>query len=301
MEALVSIIILNWNGLNDTVECLKSLSQINYKNYEIILVDNNSEGNDVLVFKNEYKSYYTHLILNSENIGFAGGNNIGIKYALRNKPDFILLLNNDTVVEPNFLTNLISKSDCDENIGIITPMICYYSEKSKVWHADGEISKVRASGFANGMGRDKEKYQYEKLCSFASGCSMLINSNVFETVGFLDENYFLYLEDTDFCNRVVIGGYKILYTGSSIVYHKINGASLNNNLLPLHYVTRNRFYFASKMKSKIKVFSFTYLVIVVVAKIFIFYLTGRSDKSRVLVRSMKAYFNKNLGRAENIL
>lgn len=126
----VAIIILNWNGWKDTIECLKSLNNLNYKNYEVIVVDNGSTDNSVEKIKEyiENKPKFK-LIANEKNLGFAGGNNIGIRYALNNEFEYILLLNNDTVVDENFLKPMVELLESSDDIGFVGPKTYFYDKK----------------------------------------------------------------------------------------------------------------------------------------------------------------------------
>lgn len=294
MTPKVSIIILNWKGLEDTSECLKSLQKIDYNNYEVIVVDNNSEGEDVKVIKEKFGSFIKTVIVNNKNLGFSGGNNVGIKFALESNTDYILLLNNDTTVEPDFLSELVKKSNQSKNIGILTPMINYYSENDIIWCAGGYISKFRGSGFAYGYNKNFTAFKNDHFCDFASGCCMLIDRKVFEKVGLLDENYFLYLEDTDYCQRTINAGYKILYVGSSRIYHKVfSTTSKNNALLPIYYSTRNRLYFTKKNNG-------IYLFTIVLYLFFVFSIKAALNRFNekfiaVTLQSFKDFFMNNMG------
>src|SRR4030042_2187559 len=132
MNPKVSIIILNWNGLEDTIECLNSLKKITYPNYKVILVDNGSKGNDARVLREKFGDYI-HLIENDRNYGYAKGVNIGIRYALANSAsEYILLLNNDTVVAPDFLNQLVKLAESDSSVGIVGPKTYYYGSSSRL-------------------------------------------------------------------------------------------------------------------------------------------------------------------------
>ena len=124
----VTIILLNWNGKEDTIECLESLKHITYPNYEILLVDNGSTDGSVECFRERYPGM--EIIENGENLGFAEGNNVGIRRAMDEGADYVLLLNNDTVVDPEFLGELVKVGESDPKIGIVGPKICYYNNKS---------------------------------------------------------------------------------------------------------------------------------------------------------------------------
>ena len=144
----VNIVIVNWNGLEDTSELLKSLSKISYSNFFIVIVDNNSANDEAEKLEKSGQAK-THIIKCKENLGFAGGNNVGIKYSLEQKADYILLLNNDTRVNPDFLEILVNKYEStDSQAGIVAPRINYYYEPKKIWSDGGNISRMRGSGFA---------------------------------------------------------------------------------------------------------------------------------------------------------
>lgn len=296
MKPNIYIIILNWNGLNDTFECLKSLRQVTYPNFEVIVVDNDSTGNDVEVLKEKYGSFVFKFIINESNLGFSGGNNVGIKYAMENGSDYILLLNNDTIVEPDFLSIMIDNSDKNENVGILTPMITYFNDKDKIWSAGGNISRLKASGFTFGHNKNAADYRFNKTCTFGSGCCMLIKREVIEEVGLLDENYFLYLEDTDYCQRTADAGYKLFYVGESRIYHKVfSTTGRSNDLLPLYYSIRNRLYFARKNFSRTYILSFFYLLLVFLFKSII---VNKLDKNmlKIVYLSFKDFLRNRMGK-----
>jgi GT2 family glycosyltransferase len=272
----VQIIILNWNGYSDTSELLDSLKQINTPEIKIIVVDNNSFGNDVELLENNYKDF-TRVLKSDSNLGFAGGNNFGIQKALESNPDYILLINNDTIVEPNFLSVLLNKFNADEKIGIVAPQINYYNEPKKIWSAGGKVSRIRGSGFAVSNKMENEISQTDRFVDFVSGCCMLIKKEVFQNVGLFDENYFLYLEDTDLCYRVNKAVYKIVVTPKSKIFHKVNKSTQKNySTLPLYYTTRNRLYFAKKNFSETFIFTFLYILISMLLKSFYWFVTGKS-------------------------
>lgn len=300
LEPKICVIILNWNGVTDTSECLSSFSKINYENYEVIVVDNNSYGNDVDLLNEQHGDYLKEIIVNDSNYGFAGGNNVGIKYALNGDADLILLLNNDTIVEKNFLNELVAGLNSNEDIGILTPMINYYSRRDTIWSAGGYISKMKASGFSSSTDMHQDSFVKNEFCSFASGCCLLIKREVFEKIGLLDDKYFLYLEDTDFCYRTISAGFKILYVGSSKIYHKVSSTTSSVfSLLPLYFSTRNRLYFARKNLGYFFLFPFFYLVLTAFVKwIFVFKLDRKVFAT--VLDSFRDYFQKNMGKGSMI-
>jgi len=215
----VSIVLVNWNNAYDTISCIKSLKKINYPNYEIIVVDNSSTDDSTKELANVNN---INLILNDSNLGFAGGNNVGIKYILKGDSDFVLLLNNDTVVEKSFLTVLVKRAIADKNIGVLGGKIYYYSDPAKIWSAGGGMTKLMKRTFQYGENKsDEERFNRQKDVDFLSGCCMLIKRDVFEKVGLLDEDYFMYYEDVDFCLRAK-KFCKIIYTPEAIIWHKVS-------------------------------------------------------------------------------
>jgi hypothetical protein len=295
----VSIIIINWNGVVDTLECLESLTKLRYNNYEVIVVDNNSSGNDVEVIKREYGNFIKRIIINNNNLGFSGGNNIGINYAVKNNTDFILLLNNDTIVEENFLYELIETAISVPNAGLVGPLIGYYTDKEKIWSAYGFISKIRSSGFSKKINSKIDSVNDSKQCKFLSGCCLLIRKELIDKVGLLDENYFLYLEDTDLCWRASVAGYKIIFTAKSKIYHKVNISTKRNNpLLPLYYVIRNRLYFAKKNIGLFYYFAFCYIVLSM--KLKIIFTDQREQKRLILTQALADFKNKAMGQKKDL-
>jgi len=240
----VSIIILNWNGLEDTIECLESLKKITYPNYEVIIIDNGSEGNDADILKKRYKEY-TKIIKNKENLGFCGGNNVGIKRAIKNNSDYILLLNNDTTVEPNFLNELVKVAVQDKKIAVAGSVIAdYYTNKIIFTNAkiDKKLKLERRLDFLNSS---KDCWKTDAV----SGASMMIKmKHLLKYSLFLDENLFMYCDETDFCIRAKRQGLKVAIAGKSKVYHK-EGGSYGGGIkpIPVYYILRNRILLAKKL------------------------------------------------------
>lgn len=300
MKPKVFIIILNWNGIGDTYECVNSLLNIDYDNYEILIVDNNSREKEI----NELKILSMNnpkvkLILNKQNLGFAGGNNIGIDYAIKCGAEYIMLLNNDTIVEKDFINPLLKVFEQCDNVGIVAPKINYYEEKNIIWSAGGKISRIRGSGYAvTNIHENKIKFT-EKAVTFVSGCCMLIRREMFYKVGLLDENYFVYLEDADFCSRVINAGYKIIVSSQSKIYHKVSKSTRNKlNLLPLYYVTRNRLYFIKKNYPNYLIPSFLYISISMLLKSIIWIMSGNYNRLKPVYIAVKHFFKNQMGKID---
>jgi len=292
----IYIIIINYNGIEDTMALLASIKKLQVKKINLIIVDNHSCGNDSAIL-NEYQGCELKIIELFENLGFSGGNNLGLKLALKEHADYILLLNNDTIVEPDFLRVLVDKFDKYPDIGIVSPQINYYSEPNKIWSAGGKISWLRGSGFSDS--EEKVKTQNDRFVDFVSGCCMLIKSEVFKKIGLLDENYFLYIEDTDFCQRTRRKGYKILVTSDCKIYHKVSSSTARvNTQLPLYYTTRNRLYFSKKHFPVRFYISFSYIFFVMFIKSICWGFSGKTGNVRAVFFSFRDFLLGKVGKTE---
>lgn len=255
----VSIVVLNWNGKFVTSECLDSLKKVKYDNFEVIIVDNGSEDGSQEHFKKNYS--WAKLIENRENLGFTGGNNVGMKYALKNGTDYVLLLNNDTVVDPLFLEDLIRVGESDNEIGLLNPKIYYYDHPKVIWYAGGKFSLLGA--FPVHIGRkeiDVGQYDALREVSFINGCAFLIKRKVIDEIGFLDENFFIYAEDTDWSIRARKAGYKAMYVPTSIIWHKEGVDSRRNKGegFRLYLTSKNTLYVVYKNFSRYHFFLFLF-------------------------------------------
>lgn len=243
MQKKVYIIILNWNGWQDTLECLDSLKNISYDNFSIVVVDNGSKDDSVYRIKNHFAQFAirnSQFIILDSNLGFAGGNNAGIKYAMENGADYILLINNDTIVDKNFLGELVEAGEADNKIGLAGPKIYYYSEPNRIWFAGGKINWLKNSGKHRGLDEiDAGQYDKARKVDYLTGCSLLIKREVIEKIGGLSNDYFLYYEDTDFCLRAKSAGYKCLYVPSAEIYHKVSRSTKPGSSSYVYYHTRN--------------------------------------------------------------
>lgn len=247
----VCIVILNWNGKDITSKCLDSIKEITYPNYEVVLIDNGSNDGSQGHFKTNYQ--WVTFIENPKNLGFTGGNNIGIRKGLGNKSDYILLLNNDTVADPSFLNELIKAGEARKDVGILNPKIYYYDHPDVLWYAGGRVSILKGMPVHFGF-QKKDAGQYDTTCevNFITGCAFLIKREVIEKIGILDENLFIYSEDLDWSLRAISSGYKGLYVPSAKIWHKEGMDSKRNsgNAFRMFLVTRNTMYVVYKHTTK---------------------------------------------------
>lgn len=292
MSKKVFIILVNYNGVTDTLECIKSLESIYYNNYEIVVVDNDSTDNSLDILK-EKIGYKHHVISSNKNGGFAFGNNIGIRYALEKGADYVLLINNDTTVEPDFLDELVNSMEKNDECGITTGLILNYYDKNLVWYAGGEINWNRFYGYHKHENKNINRLRlYESEVSFATGCLMLIRSEVITKVGELPEEYFMYYEDVDYCANIQENGYKIYFNPKSIIYHKISATSgESESPFAITWNTRNRVNFINKYRYKISNINYIKLILFFyITRIikFIKYISkGRLDKARALLHGLR--------------
>ncbi len=257
----VFISIVNFNGSKDTIECLESIDKLNLEDIKlgVIVVDNASIDDSIGTLKNlKLKSSNLKIIENKENLGFSGGHNVGIKYALENGADYVVVLNNDVLLDKNLVKNLIASAQNDSSAGVISPKIYFapnfefhkdrYTKEDLgkvIWYAGGKMDWENLIGEHEGVDEvDKGQFEKRKKTDFASGCCMLIKKEVFGKTGYFDERYFLYYEDNDFSQRAKNLGYKIIYEPKAILWHK-NAGSVggSGSALQDYYITRNRLLF----------------------------------------------------------
>lgn len=245
----VAIIIVNYNGIEDTIECIKSLNKINYYNYKTFVIENNSTQKptkDQIDYLNEHAVY----IESGENLGFSGGNNIGIRKALENGFDYVLLLNNDTTVEPNFLNILIDAAKEKTDVGIVGGKIVFYSKQSYLWYGGGYLNEKFGGGSHERWNELNSPDTGEvREVTFITGCLMLIPIAVFKKVGLLSEEYFLYAEDTDFCYKVMQAGYKLWFCENTLIYHKVSSSTGATSAMTQYYMVRNVLHLTKKYRT----------------------------------------------------
>ena len=248
IKPFVSIIVLNWNGLKDTRECLESLRGITYPNFSIILVDNASSDDSVTCLRNEHPDLT--IIENTDNLGFSEGNNIGIRYALSHGADYIWILNNDTVVDPFALIALVDVAEADANIGILGSKIFYFDEPEVLWFAGGPMDWDHFETPHVGINQ-KDCGQYDDIKDYdrITGCSMLVSRRLCDRIGLMDPAYFLYVEEVDWCLRSWADGLRVVYVPESKVYHKVSKSvqllDTEGNAFS-YYKTRNMLYLLQK-------------------------------------------------------
>jgi len=255
-ESFVSVILLNWNQPHFTVACLKSLDLATYPNFEVIVVDNGSKDDSLAQLEKlapELKFKLT-LIANEKNQGFAEGNNVGIRVAMKNGADYVLLLNNDTEVDPGFIEPLVRMAESNPTIGITGPKIFYFDDPKRIWSAGGIFTPA---GWTEQLGvnaEDGPEFNQLKKVDYVSGCAMLVKRAVIEKAGMLDPRFFIYYEETDWCARTAKAGFTIWYVPQSVLWHKISLKARDLSPTYVYLMTRNRLLFIRNLgKSPLRV------------------------------------------------
>lgn len=303
---LVYIVVLQYNNSQDTLRCLESLKVQSYPNFRVIVVDNASyeaEVNNIRNYINSqehndrvgrYRPTQSLLIVNKENLGYAGGNNIGIKYALENGADYVFILNNDTTVEPDALAKMVEIAESDKNIGIVGPAIkegektAYFGKiswfKTELTHSD---SYPRAA-----LGQTLQAKEY------VIGAAMLIKREVLEKIEGFDEIYFLYFEDADLNIRTQAAGYKLKVVPEAVVHHQISASTkkLGSPLL-LRYHMRNALIFNSlNAPWTVKIFLIFWASYIVLKNILKMFLMPSKATADAIIEGVLDFYKNKFGK-----
>lgn len=211
---------VNWNRYQDTLECIKSLEEQTCPLEKILVVDNGSQNNEADIFDSIGKP--VSCIRSAVNLGFAGGYNLGIRYALESNPDYVLILNNDTIADPDMVKELI-KFAIPISVPVIAPMIYYYDQPEKVWSAGGDLTPglLAPSNPHNRRGCHTQAV----FRTFLSGCCLLIKPEIVSPNGLFDDRFFLYFEDLDLSVRLKNAGLKMMMVPSAKLWHKVSASS----------------------------------------------------------------------------
>jgi len=230
---LVYVLVLNWNGWQDTVKCVYSLKSLTYNNYKVVVLDNGSSNDSVTRIREAHPE--VTLIETGANLGFAGGNNVGIRYALDQGAEYIWLLNNDTIVDPHSLTALIEVIESDTKIGAVGSVLYYMDEPAKIqaW-GGGRVDLI--TGRACHLRAPGELH-------YITGASLLLRTKALKDVGLLDERYFMYWEDTDLSFRMRARGWRIKVAHESRVLHKESASVGRKNPRLAEYFNRSAIHF----------------------------------------------------------
>ena len=284
MDVKVSFVTINYNGLADTCALIDSIPFSN--TVEVIVVDNASANGEASELERRYPA--VKVIRSSENLGFAGGNNLGIKAA---KGDYLFLINNDTLLKADFhLEALIERLESSESIGAVCPKIRFSWDNCPIQFAGyTPLSAVTLRNRAIGFGEDdRGQYDTGHPTPYAHGAAMMVKRTAIEKAGLMPECYFLYYEELDWSMMLTRAGFEIWYEPASTVYHKESQATGQNSPTKCYYITRNRLFFAKRNSRGLsKVLTYAYLIGIVAAKDVVKYLLSwRIDLCKAVSRGV---------------
>jgi GT2 family glycosyltransferase len=280
---LVSIITLNWNTTSITCDFLESTRKLNYKKYEILVCDMNSDIDPTdQINKNNYPN--TKVLRSNKNLGFSGGNNWGIRQA---KGDYIFIVNNDTEVTPELLDQLLAPFRKDPQIGVTCPKIRFFNNPNIIQYAGFKPMNILTgrTAAAGSLEEDKGQHDVSGYTAGAHGCAMMVKREVIEKTGMFPENFFLYYEEWDWSYRIIKAGYRIYYQASALIYHKESMTVGKQNPMKVYYLTRNRILFMRR-NTKLHQFIFfiSFFTFLTVPKSIIGYISKKQFKF------MKSFF-----------
>ena len=294
----IAVILVNWKKYNLTSKCIDSLNKSNYKNFKIILVDNEYSEKSLIDLRNKHKELI--VFKEKNNLGFAGGNNIGIRYALENDYDYIMLLNNDTEVTENVILPLVERMEKNLFLAAVQPLILNFSNKSTIWNAGGKLNKflgITSTRLNNN--KLNSSIVFDDYTDWISGCCILIKSEILTKVGLLDEKFFNYYEDVDWSLRMKNLGYDLGFVKESIIYHHGSSSSKNKKTKEgvisskIHYFNiRNHILLLKKHKNLFNFFGIIFFQIIkITSYVFYFLIRFRFNKLTMVLKGLKHGLN----------
>ena len=288
-ERKISVILVNYNALEMTIECINSIKKSACKP-EIIVIDNGSQRNESIELQNKYPDI---ICKRSEtNLGFAGGNNIGIELAIEHGATHIALLNNDTIIDSHMLSCLAN--NCKIN-SISVPVIYYYKKPKMVWYAGGEINK-RTGAVIHYLENSEPNTIHPIQCNFATGCCFMAQTLIWKQIGLLDESYFMYCEDVEYCLRLKKNNIYVQLVPEAKMWHKV-GFSSGGEYSPIaiYYATRNRFRNIKRYSWYFSKSAYWYTLFTRIIYSFILRARGNKD-GRLYLKAYKDYKRENRNR-----
>lgn len=291
----VAVVVLNWNGFAISDDCIKSLFEVSYTSFDIILVDNGSQDGSGRQLKEKHPQVI--LLQSPVNAGYAGGNNLGLEYAAAHGYDYVMLLNNDTFVAPGFMEPLVNYMDQHTDVGAAQPIIYFNHDRKLLWNAGSFYNKFFGYPYTIGLHRKlKPAYEQVRDVDWITGCAFFIRTSVLQKSGLLADNMFLYCEDVDLSFRIKALGYRLVYLPASVIFHiagvsgKAKEKTKEGSILPeIHYYNqRNRIWLLKECTP----WYFWPTVLLantayVSAMLLYFLLRGRIQKFRAVLRAVK--------------
>lgn len=252
MSMHATIVVLNWNNAADTLACLESLATLAYPAYEVLVVDNGSTDDSVARIRAGFPN--APILETGANLGYAGGNNAGIRHALAAGAEAIGILNNDVTVEPGFLGPLVTALQSGPDVGIVTPLVADQNEGDRVWALGSSVNRRTAEVRRLHAGENVTSWRHRAPfpVESASGTAMLVQRGVFERAGLMDESFFLYYEESDWCLNVRHAGYEILAVPSSVVWHRVSATLGMMSPAIDYYMLRNHLHLINRHWSGVR-------------------------------------------------
>ena len=264
MHPNVFLLVLNWNMPDDTIECVRSLQAQDYDNFTIVIIDNASEDNSVSMLKAEFSDI--KVIVNKDNLGFAEGNNIGIRYALEEGADYIFILNNDLTLKKDCLRRLVTAGERMPKSGMLAPKVCYYDNPKMINSLGTSIDWFRLRPYLGSCNQlDDGQFDEIRSADILVGCALMVKKSVIEKIGLLDKDFFMLHEDSDWCLRGLRAGYRNMVIPEAMAFHKASKTLRKFSALATYYSIRNFLYLSYKNASllnRLKVFfGLVYLIL----------------------------------------
>lgn len=248
-EPLVYVVVLAWNHQDDTVECLASLQNMTYPNTRLVVADNGSTDRTTEIVRDRFPS--VEIVHSETNLGVAGGYNLGIEYALEHQADYVLITNNDVIMDAQMLSEMVAVAEANDSAGVIMPKIYYYNRRDVIWSIGGRLRTfppmVKMLG---GEQKDGPQYSQVQKIEGAPSCTLLLKREAVEKAGMFDPKYFFYFDDWDFTERIRKSGYHVLFAPKAKMWHKV-GASTQKSDKPARWwfiygQSHVRFYLAHR-------------------------------------------------------
>ncbi len=218
----IAIILLNWNGKKDTLECLASLQKVDYPNFQTIVVDNGSTDDSVAALRLAFP--HVPILENRTNLGFAGGNNIGIEWVIRHHAEWILLLNNDTIVDPHFLRAFLKAAEEEPKAKILGAKILRYAQPHTIDHFGGFWNQEKGEFESPDAGQLDHPYFKMRQADYVCGAALFMHRSVPQSIGLLEPNFFLFWEESDYCCRAKKAGFEVWTAPEAKVWHKVSSS-----------------------------------------------------------------------------
>ncbi len=246
-DPLIAVVILNTNRRDDTLACLGSLTANSYRNLRVIVADNASTDGSVESVRARFPA--TTILQIEENRGYAGNNNVGIAAALTDGADWVLVLNEDTILHSECIAELIAAGECDPRAGVVGPMVYHHDEPDVIQSAGGRLSARWEAAHVAQNELDRGQYREPRDVDWISGCAILVRRSVIEQIGMLDDRFFYYWEEVDWCLRASRAGWRIVHVPAARLWHKGVTRDYRPKPTVTYYATRNKFLLLSKHRA----------------------------------------------------